>query len=1160
LSPSASNLRASAFAKAVWLLASTALELAVIFGASYVLGHTMLFAGQVAGDAPLHLGYAYWLNQYFPEVPHWYPLQGGGESILHGYPILAHMLVVVLHRVSPLTLAQAFNVISFLSIPATAIGIYAYAWVVTRRQSIGLIAGLFFLLAPITWTWTYDWGFFPQGVGMIFLPPALICVDRYFEQNLQPRKGGLRRLWLVGACLSLSLAILAHPAVGAGVVAAFMFYVAVTSLLSGRSHAAATLKAGVKCLFAIGLVSGLIMSAYILPFYTYAGIANRDGLNVLGLGQLPKVPLAEFLGLRPIDPELVLTRIANPLAVSLLLVVGLVLSAFQSRKSASLIIVAVVAAIYSVFPWIPFSLGKASPLLSMLFGLRSTLVVVMILFPVGAAYGAYALSSTLVSAVFGLVGGAIRRTGDSAENRAIYGFVASGISILVACVMVLELGGHTSLLFGHAGYGPHAYGIDTRDIWGVRKSDPCGAFEQGGGGPILCSLTNARAKLNIEEFLVECTRLTDLGKQTPSLCKVSSPTDREVDEFLEQCEDGRLSGDLSSPCLGKVESLAQQLSPSKWPPLQVRDNPLQSGMSLEIESYLPPERPLRIEISPYMATLAQDFAAYSDTTQIASYTQQLSLIHLMWGYEINVLFSEHDGTPGALNDLADWLGLSHVILNPKYDSVDRFQEAGWTQVMGATDWDLWANPHGEPMLSSTTRPAFLVIGAPEKRVFFYLFRLANEGVLPYDRGLLVEGNGDLDTYSLEDLKNFDAVILHGYTYSKGTRAWELLYDYVSAGGSIFVDTGWQFEIPEWEFENAPPVLPAGSLAWTDYGRASQYELGDPDVAGDVSLVDFSPLIWEQDPWSVSSADKSEVRDWGRAVLSVEGHPIVIAGELGRGRVVWSGMNLLSHVVAYNNGEEARFLGNLLTWLVRGRQGIELNDTSVVRVRPDTVRLDSRISPGNITWLYWREAYYPNWHAYMSDGDVEHEIPIFRAGPGFILMPIESDAEGVSVRLAWEPSLAEKGALVLSAAGVLLLAALFLDGLLLDGNGFTWLRIALAMRMPAPILDEGSNLEMAEAQKAELEERHRGSPQGGGHAATHEHPSRGWPPGLTKRHPRPPVGGVTHEDESVETDVDEEQHALLQSWLDSSGHADDAWAARLIEKKQSRLGPKASPKR
>jgi len=54
--------------------------------------------------------------------------------------------------------------------------------------------------------------------------------------------------------------------------------------------------------------------------------------------------------------------------------------------------------------------------------------------------------------------------------------------------------------------------------------------------------------------------------------------------------------------------------------------------------------------------------------------------------------------------------------------------------------------------------------------------------------------------------------------------------------------------------------------------------------------------------------------------------------------------------------------------------------------------------------------------------------------------------------------------------------------------------------------------------------------------------------------------VTHEDESVETDVDEEQHALLQSWLDSSGHADDAWAARLIEKKQSRLGPKASPKR
>jgi len=377
---------------------------------------------------------------------------------------------------------------------------------------------------------------------------------------------------------------------------------------------------------------------------------------------------------------------------------------------------------------------------------------------------------------------------------------------------------------------------------------------------------------------------------------------------------------------------------------------------------------------------------------------------------------------------------------------------------------------------------------------------------------------------------------------------------------LFVDTDWEFRIPAWAFEDAPDVLPLDRLGWTDYGPATTYELGAPDVARGVDVAKFKPLIWEGAPWTLSGADAADVRDWGRVVLAAGGRPHVVAGEYGKGKVVWSGMNLIGHArYGDPNREEILFLGNLIRWLTGGKPALDFPAPIVDRDEPDCVGLSFATEPGDVTWLYWREAYYPNWHAYISDGDVEREIPIYRGGPGFMLLPIKSEAEAVSVRLAWELSLAEKAAFLLSASGVLLLAALFLDGLLLSGNGFTWLRIALAMRMPSPILDEEANLEVAEAQKAQLDRRPKGGRLGRGHPDPAS-PPRSNPPEWVSPASGPAAVEARPEEQGPRVGSEGEQEALLQSWLDSSGHADDAWAARLIEKKQSRLGPKASPKR
>src|SRR3990172_12746947 len=164
-------LRASGVLASILHLAFSS---AVIVGLSYFLGWDVVRGSGQGNDSPLHISSAYWLNHFFPDVPHWYPLQGGGMSLLHGYPVLPHLLVVAVSRVSGLSVGQAYHLISFLTFPLAALGVYLFCWLVLRRQTVGLIAAVFYLLAPITWTWMYNWGFFPQQVALVLLPPALI--------------------------------------------------------------------------------------------------------------------------------------------------------------------------------------------------------------------------------------------------------------------------------------------------------------------------------------------------------------------------------------------------------------------------------------------------------------------------------------------------------------------------------------------------------------------------------------------------------------------------------------------------------------------------------------------------------------------------------------------------------------------------------------------------------------------------------------------------------------------------------------------------------------------------------------------------------------------------------------------------------------------------
>ncbi|MCK4794784.1 MAG: hypothetical protein KAV87_64240, partial [Desulfobacteraceae bacterium] len=111
---------------------------------TYLFGHPILEGNIKGSDSGYALAVISWIDQWFPTLPAWYPLQGAGSSSIVQYPYGAHYFVVLVSRASGLTLTHVFRLTQLASVAATAWGIYLLAWRKLKNQTTALIAGLFY--------------------------------------------------------------------------------------------------------------------------------------------------------------------------------------------------------------------------------------------------------------------------------------------------------------------------------------------------------------------------------------------------------------------------------------------------------------------------------------------------------------------------------------------------------------------------------------------------------------------------------------------------------------------------------------------------------------------------------------------------------------------------------------------------------------------------------------------------------------------------------------------------------------------------------------------------------------------------------------------------------------------------------------------------------
>jgi uncharacterized membrane protein len=569
----------------------------------------------------------------------------------------------------------------------------------------------------------------------------------------------------------------------------------------------------------------------------------------------------------------------------------------------------------------------------------------------------------------------------------------------------------------------------------------------------------------------------------------------------------------------------------EWPRFEISNLPLQNHEAERLAAYLPEENLLRIDVSSHLEGLGGELLAVTDASQVHIDPGELSLIQSGWEYQRNVFYTRDAGVSEygnveSLNNTAQYYGTKYIFLDSIKDRVDLYEDAGWELIHDDGGVQLWYYPDSKGLASYSSKPAILITEKSGRKNYKTIFRLANDGLLTYQEACLVEGEKRIDSYTVDDLIPFDALFLTGYEYRNRSKAWETLAAYVEQGGSLFVDTGWQYAVAEWEFESAPDVLPVDRLTWTDYGMVEEYDLGSVEFVNDIDVTQFKPLIWEGKPWALSGAEPANIREWGLTVLSANGRPLIVAGEYGEGRVIWSGMNLINHALYMGENEaELDLLHNILNWLLKGKEGADLHRPVIERDNPDQIIFSLEAAPNDKTWLYWREAHYPNWHAYLQGDAGEREIPIFRSGPGFMLMPIETSSEEVSVTLRWEQSFIESASIVVSIMGVIFLIVIAIDGLFLDGQGLTWVKIAFTMRLPRPILDE---------------ETHRGA---------QKKPLRVTDILPNVKHDDSTSGDETLESNNFEDQLSDEQESLLRSWLDDKDDEADPWVNKMLDPDQ-----------
>jgi hypothetical protein len=196
---------------------------------------------------------------------------------------------------------------------------------------------------------------------------------------------------------------------------------------------------------------------------------------------------------------------------------------------------------------------------------------------------------------------------------------------------------------------------------------------------------------------------------------------------------------------------------------------------------------------------------------------------------------------------------------------------------------------------------------------------------------------------------------------------------------------------------------------------------------------LGPVAIVGSKWGISTA--GDVRTGAKVLLHSNGNPVVIAKEIEKGRVIWSGINSMMRIEGgkNENTNEIEFLKKSISWLLKTEPQPQdpTPDSLIVktkRLTPDKLQFTLLENTSAFTTLYFRESYYPKWQATLKNGHTQQTLRVEKAGPRFIGIRVPPVTEGATISLEFKKSLLDYGLEVVGVATVLIIV-LYLCGVI-----------------------------------------------------------------------------------------------------------------------------------
>jgi hypothetical protein len=983
-----------------------AVAAAFILVVAYVLSWQILWVGMAGNETPFHLHLIDWVATSFPNLPWWYQWDGMGVSYREAYPLASSWLTVAASYAFSTNLEGGAQVIQFALMPSTALGLYAFFDWRLRRPLAGVAAALLFMLSPIGWVEWAHAGLYASWVGMVLFMPALIALDAFFvawlagDRSWKFRVSGVTFVVVTTVLGVVSPHLLAAPVIAAFAYALALPRVSVRSVWRWLFMVVPALCAAIVLLSAFWLVAEVQYLSVVRSHWAGAG-TNFDP------ARLWPIDLGSVLSLQPLrDGNFGDLYSFTPAALlPALLGVTLVVRDGRARLLVGLSVVGIALMTFRDLYRPMFAIPGFAEFAVVAH--RPPQLLASIAVPALAALGLFEIPRLLA--------------GFAARRWSWPGRVRVGLAIALPVVIVIVLVSDVYAFAGrvdasgHLAYGPSEYGApDLRDLWLHHPLDVCP--QPGSGSSPLCSDQLLSTNFSVSQLVPACVSGGQVRTDAP-VCR-----GLRLDDPLNPRWDGDpgLIAQTAAWCAGRNDPVCaarylpvsdQLLDPRQWRPLAVTCQlacPARHQALAQLGAIFP-SPPVRAELNSRVDKLDMAFHTLVGGGITHSYNDQVIPSHELASWlEESMLVNPGSTTK---SELAAALGVDAVVLSPaQADRAADYRQMGWVQV--SSEPIAFVNPRPSGLAAQwPDGTSVLVVGGTQSSVpalYNFVFERATSGILPFASAWLVRGpSPNIDDYSDAELSRYSGIILLGYQYHDQTTAWSRLDRYVRGGGHLFVETGWQYVDPDWNLGSAPATLPVPSLQW-----------GSLDPSAPV-LVDgsvepqFGRFVYGSGGWGASSA--GSLRPGASQLVKVGDRVVVARWQLGKGRVVWSGMNLFAHDASSGSADEDQFVTQQLAWLFAPAAG----GGAQISVSPDwhggdQVSLALRQSSGPSLVLL-KESLFPGWSARLVTPTGTQPVRLVGSEMDFMLATLGPVPAGSRLVFTYGPTEVEVASWWVSAA-------------------------------------------------------------------------------------------------------------------------------------------------